>query len=145
MRMIPASALTDAVARLCGAANRRLPPDVTARIAESERGEPWETARDVLSKIRENSELAASRALPICQDTGMACVFLELGRGAHIDGDVYDAVNEGVRRGYRDGFLRSSVVRDPLTRVNTGDNTPAVTYLELVPGDRVTVTVAPKG
>jgi fumarate hydratase subunit alpha len=145
IRLVPAGAIADAVARLCVEANLRLPPDVAARLAQARAAEPWAAARDTLEKLEENCAVAARESLPICQDTGMACVFLDIGRDAHIDGDVYEAVNLGVARGYRDGLLRKSIVRDPLRRVNTGDNTPAAVYLELVPGDRVTVTVAPKG
>ena len=93
----------------------------------------------------ENADIAAERPQPICQDTGMACVFVELGQEVHIAGDLNEAIHAGVRRGYTDGFLRKSVVRDPLDRVNTGDNTPAMIYYEIVPGDRLKLTVAPKG
>ena len=93
----------------------------------------------------ENYTIARQKAQPICQDTGMACVFLKIGQDVHIQGDLTEAVNEGVRQGYGEGYLRKSVVRDPLDRVNTGDNTPAMLYTELVPGDRIEITVAPKG
>jgi fumarate hydratase subunit alpha len=102
-------------------------------------------AQDVLDKIITNFELASDNQVPICQDTGVACVFLEIGFDVHIEGDLPAAVDEGVRRGYHEGYLRKSLVKDPLNRVNTGDNTPAMLYLELVPGNDLTVTVAPKG
>jgi fumarate hydratase subunit alpha len=102
-------------------------------------------AQDTLDKIIGNFELARSRQVPICQDTGMACVFLEIGADVHVDGDLYAAVDEGVRQGYREGYLRKSVVADPLNRVNTGDNTPAMVYVDFVEGDRLGITVAPKG
>ena len=143
MRELDAARITEAVARLCVSANLRLPPDVTAAVAAARRAEDWPTACDVLDRILENDSL--QNGLPICQDTGMACVFLEIGQEVHIHGALRAAVDEGVRRGYAAGYLRRSVVRDPLDRVNTGDNTPAMLYTELVPGDRVKITVAPKG
>jgi fumarate hydratase subunit alpha len=133
------------VERACVEANRRLPPDVEAALRKFRDAEPWPPARDALERIIANFETAGERALPICQDTGMACVFLEVGREVHIAGDPYAAVNEGVRRGYTGGFLRSSVVLDPLERRNSGDNTPALIYTDLVEGDRIRITVAPKG
>ena len=144
MRELDAGRITEAVARLCVAANLRLPADVTAAVEAARRAEDWPVACDVLDRILENDGL--DRGLPICQDTGLACVFLEIGQEVHIRGDLRAAVDEGVRRGYREGYLRKSAVRDPLLdRVNTGDNTPAMLYTELVPGDRVKLTVAPKG
>jgi fumarate hydratase subunit alpha len=107
--------------------------------------ETWGIARDALERIAENREISARTGLPMCQDTGMACVFIDIGRDAHIDGDIYAAVNRGVSRGYADGLLRKSIVSDPLRRVNSGDNTPAAVYLDFTDGDSVTVTVAPKG
>jgi fumarate hydratase subunit alpha len=109
------------------------------------RKETWPVAQDVLDKIIRNFELAGEKQVPICQDTGMACVFVELGSDVHIDGDSNAAINEGVRQGYEEGYLRKSVVRDPLNRVNTGDNTPAMITIDMVSGDRVSITVAPKG
>ena len=107
--------------------------------------ETWPQAKEILERIIENYQIAHRENVPVCQDTGMACVFLKVGQEVHIDGDLTDAVNEGVRRGYGEGYLRKSVVRDPLDRVNTGDNTPAMLYTELVPGDKIEITVAPKG
>lgn len=143
MRELSASAITQAVARLCIQANTRLPQDVKDTIAAARQAEPWPVAQDILDKIIENYSIGGD--IPICQDTGMACVFLEVGQEVHINGDLTHAVDEGVRRGYTEGYLRKSVVRDPLDRVNTGDNTPAMLYTDLVPGDRVKITVAPKG
>ena len=145
MREIQAADVTKVVRRLCIEANCRLPADMRACIARSRDEEAWPIARDILDRIIENYEIADRDCVPICQDTGMACVFLEIGQDVHINGDLAEAVNEGVRQGYADGYLRKSVVADPLRRVNTGDNTPAMLYYELVPGDRVKITVAPKG
>lgn len=143
MREIAAEAVADAVARLCIGANVRLPEDVKTCLRRARGEEPWPVAGDILDTIIENFSLGDGT--PICQDTGMACVFLEVGQEVHIRGNLSDAVNTGVHRGYTEGYLRKSVVRDPLRRENTGDNTPAMLYTELVPGDRVTITVAPKG
>ena len=143
VRELQAQAITDAVARLSIQANTCLPDDVKNAIARARREEDWPPAQEILDHIIENGEIGGG--FPICQDTGMACVFLEVGQDVHIVGDLAQAVDEGVRRGYAEGYLRKSVVSDPLERVNSGDNTPAMLYTELVPGDRVTVTVAPKG
>ena len=145
MRTVTASAITDTVARLCIQANLKLPDDVSAALARSRRTEPWPLAKTTLDLLWDNMELADQRQLPICQDTGMACVFVELGQDVHIEGDFEQAVHEGVRRGYGEGYLRKSIVADPLRRVNTGDNTPAAITLRLVPGDGLSITVAPKG
>ena len=145
MREIQASDVTQTVRRLCIEANCRLPEDMRACIARSRDEEAWPIARDILDRIIENYEIADRDCVPICQDTGMACVFLEIGQDAHVNGDLVEAVHEGVRQGYADGYLRKSVVADPLRRVNTGDNTPAMIYYEIVPGDRLKITVAPKG
>ena len=145
MRTVTASAITDTVARLCLQANLKLPEDVSAALARSRRTEPWPLAKTTLELLWDNMELADQRQLPICQDTGMACVFVELGQDVHIEGDFEQAVHEGVRRGYGEGYLRKSIVADPLRRVNTGDNTPAAITLRLVPGDGLSITVAPKG
>ncbi|MDR2135746.1 MAG: fumarate hydratase [Treponema sp.] len=145
MRIIAAETLSETVKNLFIKANRELPPDVRDRIRACRDRETWPPARETLDRIVENFELAEKNRIPICQDTGMACVFLELGVGAAVSGDIGEAVNEGVRRACREGYLRASVVRDPLRRDNTGDNSPAVLYLDLVPGDGLGVTVAPKG
>ena len=145
MKTIIASQITDLVARLCVEANRRLPPDIVRAMNKASLEDPWPLARDTLGVLCENMVLAGERCLPVCQDTGLACVFAELGQDVHLEGDFTAAVNEGVRRGYVDGYLRKSAVADPLRRVNTGDNTPAMITVELVPGDTLRLTVVPKG
>ncbi|MDD7672334.1 MAG: fumarate hydratase [Clostridia bacterium] len=144
MREIQVSAITETVARLCVSANRHLPADVQEAITRARAVEQWVPAQEILDRIRENYQIAGNNEVAICQDTGMACVFLEIGQDVHLVGDLKEAVNEGVRQGYAQ-YLRKSVVRDPLDRVNTGDNTPAMLYTDLVPGDQVKITVAPKG
>ena len=145
MREIKAEAVTEAVAALCVRANHHLPPDVQAALEKAQKTEPWPLARETLGLLRRNLDLALEQDLPICQDTGMACVFVELGQEVHIAGDFEAAVNEGVRRGYEQGYLRKSIVADPLRRANTGDNTPAALTLRLVPGSGLRITVSPKG
>ena len=145
MRIISAAAVTDAVAKLCIQANTHLPPDIVSALDRTRREEPWPLAKETLGLLWDNLELAEREELPVCQDTGMACVFVELGQEVHIQGDFEQAVHEGVRRGYGEGYLRKSIVGDPLRRVNTEDNTPAAITLRLVPGDGCRITVAPKG
>ena len=145
MREISAQTITDTVSRLCIQANCHLPQDIACRIQSMQQEEPWADARQTLELLLENAQIARQEQVPICQDTGMACVFIKIGQQVHIQGDLYEAIHQGVRRGYAEGFLRKSVVKDPLNRVNTGDNTPAMIYCDLVPGDRVEITVAPKG
>lgn len=145
MRNIDAKVIEDTVARLCIEANLRLPPDVISAIERAEKAEPWDGAKRILSLLGDNVRIASEKTLPVCQDTGMACVFVELGQDVHIDGDFEEAVNNGVRRGYGEGYLRKSVVCDPLRRVNTGDNTPALLTVKLTRGDKMRITVMPKG
>lgn len=146
MRELNVNLIRDAVERLCIAANTHLPADVKCAIEGCRTREDGELARGVLDDIIENYKLADTENIPICQDTGVACIFLEVGQDVHlVGGDLGQAVDEGVRRGYTNGYLRKSVVADPIRRGNTGDNTPAMLYLDLVPGDRVKITVAPKG
>ena len=145
MREISAARITEVVARLCVQANNHLPQDVKNCIEASYARENWPQAREILERIMENYQIADREDCPVCQDTGVACVFIKLGQEVHVQGDLTEAINEGVRQGYRDGFLRKSVVRDPLDRVNTGDNTPAMIYFDIVPGDVCEITVAPKG
>lgn len=146
MREIRFDDIVTAVRDACIRANTVLPDDLCGAIRSAAETEESPVGRAILGDLEENFTFAAQRGLPICQDTGMAVVFLELGQEAHITGGLLeDAVNEGVRRGYLEGSLRCSVVRDPLRRENTGDNTPAVQYLRLTEGDRLTITVAPKG
>ena len=145
MREIEVSRITDVVERLCIEANTHLPGDVKCAIENCRACEDGVIAQGVLDNIIENYNIADRENVPICQDTGMACVFLEIGQDVHIVGDLTEAVNEGVRQGYAEGYLRKSVVGDPLQRVNTGDNTPAMIYYDIVPGDGLHLTVAPKG
>ena len=146
IREVNAVAITDAVEELCIRANTQLPPDVKQALDNAHAAEPWPLARQTLELLQQNLCVAAEKDLPICQDTGMACVFLEIGQHVHIaGGDLAEAVNEGVRRGYDKGYLRKSVVKDPVRRGNTGDNTPAMLYTEIVPGEQIKVTVGPKG
>jgi fumarate hydratase subunit alpha len=146
MREIKYSAITDAVERLCIEAAVHLPPDMCALLKQAAAEEVSPAGTAALNDIVQNFKLASFSGLPICQDTGMTVVFADIGQDVHITGGLFtDAVNEGVRRGYTNGYLRKSVVRDPLRRENTEDNTPAVIHVRLVEGDRVTLIVAPKG
>lgn len=145
MREIQASRIAETVSRLCIEANTHLPGDMKRRIQDCRECETWPVAQEILDQIVENYEIADKQNVPICQDTGMACVFLEIGQEVYVNGSIEEAVHEGVRDGYKKGYLRKSVVRDPLDRVNTGDNTPAMIYYDMVPGDRIKITVAPKG
>ena len=145
MREISAQRITDTIKQMCMDTNYYLPEDIKQRIEACFQSESWPQAQDVLSQIMENYRIAGENAQPICQDTGMACVFLKIGQDVHISGNLEEAIHEGVRQGYREGYLRKSVVRDPLDRVNTGDNTPAVIHYEIMPGDRLEITLAPKG
>ena len=145
MRTLSASVITETVKRLCVEANCYLPGDMKACIEQAHNEEKWPQAKEILERIIENYQIADEKFQPICQDTGVACVFLKIGQDLHIEGNIEAAVNEGVRQGYTEGFLRKSVVRDPLDRVNTGDNTPAMLYYEIVDGDTLEITVAPKG
>ena len=145
MRTIPAQRITEAVAALCIEANTHLPADVEAALQAARASEPWPLAQTTLGLLCDNLTAAGEAGLPICQDTGMACVFVELGTDVHIEGDFEAAIHEGVRRGYTDGYLRKSIAADPLRRGNTGDNTPAAITVHLVNGEGCTITVAPKG
>ena len=146
MREIEVSMLTDVIEKLCIEANEHLPSDVKEAIKRCRACEDGEIAKGVLDNIIENFDIADQENVSICQDTGMACVFLEIGQEVHCTGgDLTDAVNEGVRRGYDKGYLRKSVVKDPVRRGNTGDNTPAMIYTEIVPGEQVKIPVGPNG
>ena len=146
MREVEVSRLTDVIEKLCIEANEHLPEDVKCAIKTCRACEDGEIAKGILDNIIENFDIADNENVPICQDTGMAVVFLEVGQDVHFEGGSFeDAVNEGVRRGYTEGFLRKSVVGDPILRENTKDNTPAVIHTRIVEGDRVKITVAPKG
>lgn len=146
MREISANIITDIIEELCIKANKQLPCDIEGCLRNCTNKETNILGRSVLLDLQKNLEAAKELDLPICQDTGMAVIFLEIGQDVHIiDGDLTDAVNEGVRRGYEKGLLRKSVVADPLNRVNTNDNTPAVIHTNIVSGDKIKITVAPKG
>ena len=146
IREVNVSQLTDVVERLCIEANEHLPSDVKCAIEHCRACEDGEIAQGVLDNIIENYKIADAENVPICQDTGMACVFLEIGQDVHFEGgNLEDAVNEGIRRGYVDGYLRKSVVKDPILRENTKDNTPGIIHYKIVPGDQVKIKVAPKG
>jgi fumarate hydratase subunit alpha len=145
MKTILVSEVTDAVRRLCMEACTILGDDVISVLKGFREAEESPTGRDILKRIIDNAEIAAREKIPLCQDTGMAVLFLEIGQEVHFEGGLLvDAVNEGVRRGYEEGYLRKSVLH-PITRVNTGDNTPAVIHTEIVPGDKLKITMAPKG
>ena len=146
MRELDVTKIRDAVCTMVQEVNYDLPADVLCAIKCAKGCERNERAAYILDKIEENIRIAGEEHIPLCQDTGLACVFLEIGQEVALTGGyLYDAVNEGVRRGYTEGYLRKSVVADPLRRVNTKDNTPARIHVDIVPGDQVKVTVAPKG
>ena len=147
MREITVQEITDTVARLCMEANYYLPEDVLASLQAAREAEPSPVGKEVLDRILENAEIARREQMPLCQDTGLTVVFLEIGQEVHIvGGGLVEAINEGVRRGYIEGYLRKSVVAHPFSkRTNTRDNTPAVIHTEIVPGDTLKITVAPKG
>ncbi|MCL5103433.1 MAG: fumarate hydratase [Armatimonadetes bacterium] len=146
MREIEAGLITEKVKSACIEACNVLPDDVLESLRKAVEAEESPTGRDVIGQLIENAEIAKSEETPICQDTGLTLVFVELGQDAHVvDGDLYEAINEGVRRGYDEGYLRKSIVRNPLDRVNTRDNTPAVIHVDIVPGDQIKITIAPKG
>ena len=146
MRTIHTDAITKAVARLCMDANYDLNHDIEAALAAFCHDEPSPNGREILQDILANAKLARECAMPICQDTGMAVFRIEVGQDVHIEGGgLTDAINEGVRQGYKEGYLRKSVVGDPLRRVNTKDNTPAIIHYDIVPGDKLHIVFAPKG
>lgn len=145
MREITAQEITEAIRQLCIDANRVLPQDLEERVRTRFQEETNATAQSILCDLCRNLDAAREMEIPICQDTGMAVIFAEVGQEVHIQGDFEAAVNEGVRRGYVEGLLRCSVVADPIRRGNTNDNTPAILHTRLVPGDKLTLTVAPKG
>lgn len=146
MREINASLITKEVKRLVIEANYFLSDDVMNALKDSQKNEKWQLASDTIGKIVENAEIASTDKAPMCQDTGMVVVFVKMGQDVRVtDGFIEDAINQGVREGYDEGLLRKSVVGDPLNRVNTKDNTPAVIHYEIVPGDKLSIMVAPKG
>ncbi len=146
MREISADLITNAVQKLCIDANCILGQDIVDAIKKGIETEQSEVGKEILEQIAKNAEIAKEEKIAICQDTGMAVVFLEIGQDVHIVGGLLkDAVNEGVRRGYKEGFLRNSVVSDPIMRINTNDNTPAIIHSDIVCGDKIKITIAPKG
>lgn len=146
MREVDVQKITEEICRMCIAINHELSPDMKRAYDAAEESETNPLGKRILGQLQENMQIASSRMIPICQDTGMAVIFLEVGQDVHLTGgNIEDAVNEGVRRGYTEGYLRKSVVSDPLIRQNTGDNTPAVIHYSIVPGDKVRITLAPKG
>lgn len=146
MREIDTGLITKEVKRLVIEANYFLPEDVLARLNKMKEEEDWELASATLDKILTNAEIAKTDRVPMCQDTGMVVVFVEIGQDVHIvNGSLEDAINQGIREGYEEGFLRKSVVKDPLDRVNTKDNTPGIIHYDIVQGDKLSITVAPKG
>lgn len=146
MREINVSEVTQAVRDLSIKANYFIGDDIKEALIDFKNNETFKIAQEVLDKIIINDDIACKEEMPMCQDTGMACVFLEVGQDVHfVGGNLEDAINEGVRKGYEEGYLRKSVVKDPIDRVNTKDNTPAIIYYDIVPGDKVKITLAPKG
>ena len=146
MKEINVSKITEVVKNMCIDANYYLTHDVKEKIESAYKQENWPMAKEILEKILTNIDSAKKEEMPICQDTGMACVFVEIGQDVHIiGGNLKDAINEGIRQGYNEGFLRKSVVKDPLDRINTMDNTPAIIYYDIVEGDKLKIKVAPKG
>lgn len=146
MRIIDVKEITENIKEMCIEANHVLAPDMRCALKNAKEQEKAPLGKQILSQLEENLYIAENEMIPICQDTGMAVIFLEIGQDVHFQGgSLEEAVNEGVRRGYCEGYLRKSVVKDPLIRENTNDNTPAIIHYEIVPGDKVTITVAPKG
>jgi len=146
MRTIDVKEITNAIKEMCIEANHFLTDDMVGALCKAKDTEESPLGRSILEQLKENLDIAGQDMVPICQDTGMAVVFAEIGQNVHIEGgSLEDAINEGVRQGYTEGFLRKSVVNDPLLRVNTKDNTPAVIYYDIKPGDKIKLTVSPKG
>lgn len=146
MREIQVSAVTETVKRLCIEANYYLSEDIRKRFDEAKEKESFSVAKDIIDILLKNADIAKNENMPMCQDTGMAIVMVEIGQDIHVaGGSLEDAINEGVRQGYTEGYLRKSVVKDPIDRVNTGDNTPAIIHYNIVPGDEFKITVSPKG
>ncbi len=146
MKTIQTNKITELIKEMCIEANLFLTEDMKHRLDASYTAEKDPLGKQILSKLQDNLKIAGEEMIPICQDTGMTVVFMEIGQDVHfVGGDLNDAIQEGVRQGYKEGYLRKSVVGDPIERVNTNDNTPAVIHYEIVPGEQVTITVAPKG
>lgn len=145
LREFDVNLVTNAVSKLCMDANYNIPKDVLSSLKSSLSKEESPVAKDILNQIIENDILASDEKVPMCQDTGLMVVFLEIGREVHLNGDIYEAIQQGVREGYNKGYLRKSMVKDPFNRVNTGDNTPCIIHTKLVEGDKVKLILAPKG
>lgn len=146
MRNISAEIITNNIKEMCIEANHFLSPDMKRVFEKAADEETSALGKQILGQLRENLEIAGTDMIPICQDTGMAVVFMKVGQDVHIEGgSLSDAINEGVRQGYVEGYLRKSVVKDPIERENTRDNTPAVIHYDIVPGDKLDITIAPKG
>lgn len=145
MRTIDTETIIKTVSEMCIEASHFLTPDMKEALNKATESEISPLGKQVLDQLSENLRIAGEDMIPICQDTGMAVIFAEVGSDVHVEGNLTDAINEGVRRGYVDGYLRKSVVNDPLLRVNTGDNTPAVIHYDIVPGEKIKLTLAPKG
>ena len=146
MRVVNTSEITKNIKEMCIDVNLSLSSDVKNAILDAQEREESSLGKQILGQLEKNMEIASETNIPICQDTGMAVVFLKVGQDVHFEGDyIEDAINEGIRQGYTEGYLRKSVVKDPVERVNTGDNTPGVIHYEIVPGDKVEILVAPKG
>jgi len=145
MRSIEAKKITETVRQLCIDANYDLGKDVLNALEAAYKKEESSVGKEIISQILENDKIAAEGIFPMCQDTGFAVVFVEMGAGVCIQGNLAEAIQEGVRQGYKDGYLRKSILGDPIERKNTGDNTPAVIHLDVVPGDKLKITIAPKG
>nr|MCR5398395.1 fumarate hydratase [Lachnospiraceae bacterium] len=145
MREIEASAITDAVKEMCIEASHYLTADMKKALDDAVKKERSPLGKQILCQLEDNLRIAGEDMIPICQDTGMAVIFAEIGQDVHVNSNLTDAINEGVRQGYTEGYLRKSVVRDPLDRVNTNDNTPAVIHYDIVPGEKIKLTLAPKG
>lgn len=145
MRTIKASDITPKVKELCTSANFELGEDMLDAFKKGLEREESPAGKAVIEQLIENARIAKEERVPMCQDTGFAVFFVEMGRDLHVDGDIYEAINEGVRQGYEEGFLRKSIVSHPLARVNTKDNTPAIIYIDFVPGDKLKIVFAPKG
>lgn len=146
MRNISAEIITNNIKEMCIEANHFLSPDMKRVFEKAADEETSALGKQILGQLRENLEIAGADMIPICQDTGMAVIFMKVGQDVHIEGgSLTDAINEGVRQGYVDGYLRKSVVKDPIERENTKDNTPAVIHYDIVPGDKLDITIAPKG
>ena len=146
MRTVQTSKITQAVKEMCMEVNIKLSDDVKEAILEAKDREESQLGKQILGQLEKNMEIAADQSIPICKDTGMTVVFMKIGQDVHFEGGfIGDAVNEGIRQGYEEGYLRKSVVKDPVERINTNDNTPGIIHYEIVPGDEVEITVAPKG